>query len=282
MTTQTQAAAPQSAPAAEAAPKALADLPTAPQIFNSFSDANAWLAGRIAEGYDFSAVPIVSQGLDSEGGLDPEAFPARVSVHILRNRAVRIGDTLQPAAVKCVAIYHLPTIETAIATPDAREWISTVLNTAMTRKAVAKLRDADNLLDVADSLPTDDADYWAEAGRGGSGLETFDAVYGEIRALVMKFPVAAKSKISKADFKRALESRAFALALYPACEELKIGTETRSLFLAAAVKGRALAVEKGLSPAIFDRWIETRDQVEIEPATDEAEAEPVDFDAIFG
>lgn len=268
--------------------KSLTDLPQAPLFLANVEEAESKLNEWMAAGFPIDEVTILAKTLPegAEGFLDPAAYPARVVIHILRNRARRAtpGDStsaLIPATVKCIAIYHAPTLETVITAEDGRDWLATIVDTQLARVAVASLRDADDLALVADTLPETDADYWADSGQGGGGImAAYDALYKQLKTALQQMPGAKHIAINKAGLKSALESAAYARFHFGGLESWTNPADgkTHSLFvvlLRLAISKWAKA--ESVSPEVFERWLNTRDEV----AYAEAEAKPEGEEAAF-
>ncbi len=294
-----EAAAQSGEVATEVKPFDISTLPSAPLFLDSVDEAGAKIASWLEAGFDpeSAGVAILTNGMTEEGALDPAHFPGRVVIHVLRNRATKTisrdpatganVETVIPATVKAICIYPAPALSTLFQSDEAQPWLATIINTQLARVAVASIRDAD-LSDPAAfetamaSLPTEDADYWTQSAGGGSALASFDALYKAIRAGFDAVPATKAYKITKSNFKQALESTAFAKALYGGLEEFQWNGKAVSLFVKSLELAKVKAAKAGLDASIFDRWLATRDSVSYGQSADTTET-PDDFnlDALF-
>jgi hypothetical protein len=219
------------------------------RVFDSPAAAAEYL-GQCAERFsDFGQMTLAAPGIDAEGNFDPEIYTDSmdVMVTLLRNKS----------KIKAVVVAPIPKVSVLLDSDAGKAWIAKILHKEMNHVAVRALREADDVSTVIDQMPTT-IDGYLEPGRGDSGImEAFNELYKQIiTALGSKIPAFAKARLIKSEFKKALESKAYAATFYPVLEDFK----GQSLFVAALNLGIGAAPRKGLDPAIFQRWLETRDQ----------------------
>lgn len=253
-------------------PKTVTEDMPARRVFDSTEDAAAYL-NTCAETYsDFDKLPLASRGLDDQGDFDPAVYTDGMRVMVAKLSEKGKG-------AKAIVIAPIPSLEMVLADEAAKSWlIDKVLNKELNHIAVRNLRDADNVETVADQIPTTLAAYISSAREAGGIMDTFNSQFkGLNEALAKRFPVWGKARLTKADFKRALESSAYASAYYPALEDRGEGKD--SLFVTCLQLGISVAKKKGLDPTIFERWTDTRDAKPYTPDAEEDEDE-LDLDAL--
>lgn len=232
------------------------------------ADAVAFLAKQAEEISDLATVPQKFVGIDvTEEGLvfDPAVYTdqTRVMIVVLKNRVAQ-GDT-KTSAVKCLLIAPAPTLEAILASSEGTEWAQRILDKEINHVAVRNLRDADNI-DSVQNIPTTLNDYISSARASGGVLDAFNELYRDVsKVMANGFRVWAKFGPKKADFKNALASRSFAVEFFPALEDREKG----SLFVAALHLFIRAGEKQSLDVSIFKKWLETRDQTNIETDADE-------------
>lgn len=272
--------------AADAATKAsepktvLKNMPT-PRFFDSVEDASTYLGKQQEELSDFAEQEFVLNGLDPQTGeFDPELYGegTRVMVHVLKNRGTKTKDAVgnevtTPATVQCIVVTPVPSRAAIEADSQGSAWLDKILDTQIAHVAVGALRGADNLAVASKDMPLALADF-VTARESGSVAATFDAQFrGIIDALKAKSPAWAKARITKAELKKAFESKAYAEAVYPTLEDRG---DKPSLFVMAMQLGIREAKDNGLDPTIYETWIATRDAKEL--ADESLDGEEADFD----
>jgi hypothetical protein len=247
------------AAAAESKAKTVADDMDNRRIFATADDAAQYL-GQCAERFaDFGTMTLAAPGIDAEGNFDPEVYTDSmdVMVTLLRNKskikAIVVAPTPKPHVLLGLSADDYAALDNA----TGKAWIEKILHKEMNHVAVRALRDAEDVSVVIDQMPTTIEGY-LEPGRGDSGImEAFNELYKQINtALAAKVPAWAKARLIKSELKKAFESKAYAENFYPVLEDFK-GT---SLFVAGLNLGLAAAKRKGLDGAIFQRWLDTRNQ----------------------
>lgn len=224
---------------------------------------------------DFAEQTFATPGIgeDDEGNAvwDPVIYTdsTDVMVAILRK---------QKGGVKAIVVAPVPSIDSILADSAGRDWAERILHKELNHVAVRALREAEDVSTVVDQMPVNMTGY-IESGRAGSGiLETFNDLYKQINAtLAAKLPVWAKYRLIKTELKKAMESKGYAAEIYAPLEDYK----GDSLFVAAIKMGIAAAKRKGMDPAIFERWLATRDQKVFTTGKPEGEDEDeFDFDSL--
>lgn len=240
------------------------DMPSR-RIFANIEEAGNYLATQyeaipeLADG----TVPMVAPGYtvdeDGNGSFDSAVYTGPVMVAVLRNAR----------KVKAIVVAPIPSIDDLLANEASRAWTEKVLHKELNHVAVRHLRDAEDVVSMADQVPTTLEGY-ITSGRDGTGgiMETYDELYKLIiQTLGKRLPVWEKARFTKGELKKALESKGYASEYYPAVEDYK----GQSLFVTALELGTNAAKRKGLDPSIFDRWASTRDQKAFNPADTEDE-----------
>jgi hypothetical protein len=161
----------------------------------------------------------------------------------------------QGKGVKAIVVAPVPKIDVLLDSPAGKSWVEKILHKELNHVAVRHLRDAEDVKNFVDQMPTTVEGYiTSERGTGGI-IETFNELYKGIdTALSAKLPVWAKARFIKSELKKALESKGYAAEFYPTLEDYK----GQSLFDAALDIGINAARRKGLDPTIFERWKATR------------------------
>lgn len=247
--------------------KTVADDMPARRIFNNIEEAGTYLAAQYAAIPELAdgTVPLVAPGYtvdeNGEGTFDSAVYTGPVMVAVLRNQR----------KVKAVVVAPIPSISDLLANEAGKAFVDKVLFKELNHVAVRHLRDAEDVVSMADQIPTTLEGY-ITSGRDGTGgiMETYDELYKLIiTTLGKRLPVWEKARFTKGELKKALESKGYASEYYPAVEDYK----GESIFEVALALGASAAKRKGLDPAIFDRWAATRDQKAFNPAdtTDEDE-----------
>lgn len=265
------------AAATPAKPKTVIEHMDSRRMFDTVEAAEAYLNLMGETMSDFGKHPQIINGLkvddDGNATLDPEVYNAdmRVMVAVLANR----GEKGQPSTVKAIVVTPAPTIASILANADAMSWATRILEKEMNHVAVRALRNADDLESVQDQMPLTLADY-ITSGRESTGgiMESFNQLFkGIIASLAAKSDPWRKARLIKSELKRAMESTAYALATYPGLEDRG---DKPSLFVMALQLGKREAEKAGLDPAIFDKWLATRDAKTL--AASAATDEDDDFD----
>lgn len=266
------------------------------RMFANVEEAAAYLNAESAKYADFNSVPQVIRGMiestDEEGNISADFDPAiytpdtRVMVALLANRGEINPATKErgPSTVKAIVVTPVPTLEAILADPAGLEWAQKIIDKELNHVAVRPLRTADDVDTVADQMPLTLADYVTSSRESTGGImETFNSMFKGIIATVgQKSTAWAKYRLTKSDLKRAMESKAFALEWFPTLEDrglnAKTGQPFPSLFVMALQLGEREAVKQGLDPAIFRRWLDTRDQKALTVKVAEEESDDFDLD----
>jgi hypothetical protein len=264
------------------------------RLFDSTEDAAAYIAKCQADYPDFNGYPVAAAGLTEEGDFDPEVYTddMRIAVSVLTQR----GEGAGSSTVKAIVIYPSPKVNAILGIDDEAwkeyvssntglEWLSGIIEKELNHVAVRQLRKAENADEIADAIQTmpTTIEAYTTSGRESSGgvLQTYNDLWQLIKkAIGSKSTPFRLANLSKKELRKAMESSAYALTVYPKLEdrENKKG-EKESLFEVAANYGQVLAKAKGLDPTIFERMISTRDEKVIEAADDEDEGD-FDFEAM--
>lgn len=281
-------------PAAEV-PAAGAATPAAPKpktvledvdsrrMFDTPADASNYLNSLVATISDFGAQKLVARGVsqDDEGTLvfDPAIYDdsMRVMIAVLTQRVT--GGT---SKVQAIVITPAPKLDAILASDAGREWLSKIADKELNHVAVRPLRnpkDGDDLDLLAEQMPLTLAAYVTSSRESGGILETFNELArGLIDAFAKQSKPWSKARLTKPELKSAMASRAYAAEYYPTLEDRGEGKE--SLFVMALRFGKNVATAKGLDPAIFDRWLSTRDETKLTGKEGEDESDDFDLDSL--
>jgi hypothetical protein len=251
----------------EAKAKTVAENMANRRVFANPTEAAQYLTASAEAFTDFGDTPLAAPGVDGEGNFDPAIYTDSMDVMVstLKNKG----------KVKAIVVAPVPKVNVLLESEAGRAWVDKILHKELNHVAVRHLRDAEDVTNFVDQMPTTiDSYISSERGTGGI-METYDALYKGIdTALASKLPVWSKARFTKGELKKALESKGYASEFYPAVEDYK----GNSLFEAALDIGIAAAKRKGLDPTIFERWKNTRATKTYEPG--EEEDEEFDLDAL--
>lgn len=281
----------QEAPKAPRVKSVIEDMaPKSPSFFSSVDEAVAYLTRMQTELPDFGNYPLIANGIDgATGDFDPAVYTdeTRVMVHVLTNRGTKSKDAqgnevTNPSTVRAIVIHPVPTYDAIMNDEAGLKWLHKIVNTQLSHVAVAPLRKADNLEVAQKDMPglaeIDGANVFNLAsffsGRESSSVtETYDKLFrGIIDGFNPKSTPWKRARLNKAELKKALESTAYALAVYPTLEDRG---DKPSLFVMAAQVGIREAKAQGLDPTIFETWLATRDD---KSAAEAGADEEEDFD----
>jgi hypothetical protein len=264
------------AAAAEAAkPKTTLEGMTGYRTFATTDEATAYLAKCNEDFSDFAGQPFAMIGVDESGAFRPDVYTPemRVRVAVLRNVPRTVNGKREPTTIKAIVVTPVPSIPSILGI-DAETWeiikdspsvafAVKTLDKELNHIAVRPLRDAENLDTAMEQVPTTLAGFIESNRDAGGIMDTFNDLYKTINDTLSKqVPLWSKARLIKAEMKKAMESKAYALEYYPALEDR--GTDSNgkakdSLFVLALQFGIKLAKSKGADSAIFDKWVSTRD-----------------------
>lgn len=279
------AAATTPAPTETAKPKTTLEGMTGYRSFDSTDEATAFLAKCNADFTDFADQHFAMVGVDSEGAFKPDVYTSdmRVRVAVLRNVPRTVNGKREATTIKAVVVTPVPTIPSLLGI-DSDTWeivkdspsmafVVKTLDKELNHIAVRPLRDAENIETAMEQVPTTLAGF-IESNRDTGGIqETFNELYKTINdTLAKQVPLWSKARLIKAELKKAMESKAYAIEYYPALEdrgEDGNGKAKDSLFVLALQFGIKLAKSKGMDSAIFDKWLASRDAQTLKASADE-------------
>lgn len=247
--------------------KTVADDMDSRAVFADLESGAAYLTRLSTELSDFTSHPFAATGFDPETGFDEAIYTDETEMMVSTLRKAKGG-------VKAIVVAAVPTLDALLANEAGRAWVQRIIHKELNHVLVRPLRDAEDVNTVTDQMPVG-LDAFISTARDTSGtmLESYNELYKDALLIMNKrAPVFGKAKLSKNEFKKALESKGYAAEFYPQLEERKDG----SLFLFALNLFKAMATKKGHDAAIFDRWIATRDQ-----KTFDATEENLDVDSML-
>lgn len=232
------------------APKTVADDMESRRIFANADDAVAYLTKCAADFTDFESTPFASAGVDSEGNFDPEVYTDQMDVMVATL-------SKKGGGIKAIVVAPVPKLDALLAADGGRTWAEKILQKEFNHVAVRVLREAADVSTVVDQMPTTIGGYTSSQRESSGIAATYDELYKGLNATMAgRVPVWAKARLTKGELKRALESKAYAEEYYPALENRGEGKD--SLFVMVLNLGASIAKAKGLDPAIFARWSDTR------------------------
>lgn len=247
------------------------------RLFDSPEDAATYIAKCQTDFADFNSYPVAAVGLTEEGDFDPEVYTdsMRIAVSVLTQR----GEGAGSSTVKAIVIYPSPKLEAVLESATGRDWLTAIMEKELNHVAVRQLRkaaDADEIADAIQSMPTT-LEAYTTSGRESTGgiLQAYNDLWQLIKkAIGAKSTPFRLANLSKKELRKGMESRAYALAIYPKLEdrENKQG-QRESLFEVAANYGLLLAKAKGLDATLFERMLAQRDEKVIDANEDEDEGE---------
>lgn len=249
------------------------------RVFDSIEDAGTYLANAMAQFSDFESYPVAAPGLSEDGEFDPNIYNESMqpAVAVLSQR----GEGAGSSTVKAIVIYPSPRLDALMSHAEGRTWLEKIVQKELNHVAVRQLRKAENIADVVDQMPTT-LEAYITSNRESSGgiLQAFEDLWKGIKkALGSKFRAWNLQNLSKKEMRRAMESASYAKETYPTLEDRG---DKPSLFVLAAQLGMSQAKKAGLDPAIFERFLATRDERVIDIETeDEEEFGLDDLEAAF-
>lgn len=236
------------------------------RTFDSTDEATNYLSKCGADFADFGDQPFALNGVSDSGEYDPEVYTdqMRVRVAVLKNVPRTVNGKKEPTTIKAIVVTPVPTLDSLLSDDAGRAWVQKIIDKELNHVAVRPLRDAENLATAIEQMPRTRAGFIESSRDVGGIMDTFNDLYKTINdKMGDKAPIWAKARLVKADLKKALESKAYALEYFPTLEDRGTDAEGKprdSLFVMALRFGQILAKHKGSDPAIFDKWLATRDQ----------------------
>lgn len=249
------------------------------RTFDSTSEATAYLTKCGEDFSDFGEQPFALNGLNDAGEYDAAIYDdsMRVRVAVLKNVPRTVNGKKEPTTIKAIVVTPVPTLESLLADEAGRAWVQKVIDKELNHVAVRPLRDAENLETAIAQMPTTRAGFIESSRDVGGIMDTFNDLYKTINdKMGDRAPIWQKARLIKAELKKAMESTAYALEYYPSLEDRGEGKD--SLFVVALKFGQALAKHKGSDPAIFDKWLATRDQQTLAKAESDDDGDDLSLD----
>lgn len=268
-------------------PKTVNDDMAQRRTFSDQSAAIAYITKCATDLADFDPekIPFITHGfnIDESGAMsfDPSVYPAGYDVMVAT--LSEKGTKEARGKVSAIIITPIPSLDTLLDSDGGKDWVSKIIEKELNLVAVRPIRNKADMLVKADEMPKTAAEFIAGGREGTSGLmEAFESLFKRIKDNMGKqFPIWNKANLPKAELKKAFSSASYAREYYPALENR--GEGKTSLFAIALQVGKLAATKEGLDPAIFDKWLATRDAFDIEAqaeADQESEEQELDADAI--
>lgn len=268
MTDSTAQATPEAS--AKSEPKTVANDMVQRRVFTSTADAGAYLVSLSTQLTDFDKWPTVAHGVgvDDSGNptFDPAIYPEGYNVAVFKLTGKEKTD------IKAIVVTPFPSLELLLSSDAGKSFVSKIIDKELNLVAVRPLRDAEDVTTQADQMPRT-VDAFLSGGRESAGIMgTFDDLQAGLnKKMADNSKVWAKARLTKPELKKALESAAYASEYYPTLENRGEGKD--SLFVVLLGAGINVAKSKGLDPAIFQRWLDSRSAKKLTVEEDD------DFDA---
>ena len=265
--------------AATAKAKTVADDMDSRTIFATIEEAETYIGGCSTRFADWDEQTLVAPALavDEEGnpiGFDPAVYGDagnEIMVATLKNK----GKNGEASKMKAIVVAPIPTLDALLASDAGRLFVQEIVRKELNHRAVRPLRVVEDVTTVADQIPANMDAFISSSRSDGGILESYNELYKTINATLGKArPVWEKARLTKAELRKSLESRAYALEYYPALEDGRDG----SLFEAALTLGINAAKRSGMDPTIFARWQESRNAKTL--TAEEGDEEELDLAAL--
>lgn len=269
--------------ATPATPKVLTVLKDMPSrsVFATVEDAFAFMQGQSEKLSDFATTPSVFSGVsfndEGEAEIDPEVYTDSMEVVVSKLTEKGSKEKGTEGKVKAIVMYAAPTFATLSTREDGMAWLQEIIRKELNLVAVRQLRMVANPALAADKIPTTVSGY-IEGTRESAGImEAYDELYQTIiKQMSKKLPVFARQRFNKAEFRKALESKAYALEIYNAVEDRG---DSPSLLVVCLNIMASMAVHAKLDGSIFAKWLASRDEKTIDINDSDDDAFGDDFDA---
>lgn len=214
-------------------------------------------------------VDFIVYGAQEDGSIKsdlwPSEFVANVMVATLSKRVVtgtkEDGKPQTKSVVEAVIVHPVPSLAALLDNTAGKSMLDSLWETQANHKAVAILRDAENLIAVADQMPVS-IEQFASAGRSDAKsklLEAYNRYGNEINAYLRKASkIWEQARLTKNELRLCLESKARASYFYGAIEEA-------GLFEAALQGLINIATDDQSDITLFVRWQSTRHETTFTP-----------------
>jgi hypothetical protein len=251
-------------------------------VFPDLVGARAFMEAQESNLSDWNDMVFTAPGVDAaEDGspvFKPEYYESPdYEIHLVK--LMNKGDKKAniDSTVKAIVLYPAPNLERLLGVTDELadtaelRFVREIIRKELNHRAVRQLRVAKDVVAAASEMPLSIDSYVTSQREAGGAIETFDSLYKKISdtmAQARKVWAKRKTMLRKAELRKAMESKAYALDIFPELED----TANGSLFMVALQLGVKAAEREGLDPAIFNRWLENRDEAEL-PEDDDEDAE---------
>lgn len=293
----TAAAATAEAPATATKKKGMDSVPQR-RLFDSLEAGYTALMAMLDEIEGAPDLPLIIAGksidpTNGEATIDPTVYDGqRTMLAILNEKVMKPKNAtakdddagsygFKPRAI---VLTPVPTLDAILADDTGKKWLNAIIETQLNNTAFRKLRKPGAILaDGQSLLPLTLADFvTSETSGSNSGMtasfnELFADVNKSLETLSLTFKNGKPGK--KAVLQNALESAAFARAMFPALEQ-PTKKFPAGLLVTWLQLAEGLAVQRGLDPAVFQHWLATRNEAAAQLDEDEAEEE-LDLSAVL-
>lgn len=256
--------------------KELADIPGR-QVFNAGPDAPAaalTYLQKIMATPGADKLPSVVYGLTESGAIDWAKYAGQdIMVIMLRNKG---------AGYRALVVQPTPTQEAFLSSDAAKGWIRDLLETQIAHKLVRTLRAQKGDLEkpITESeinqIPHSIEDYVATHRLGGAVALWNKNAKVVIDAISAKVPAFAAQRFTKDLLRKAIESKPFADAIYPALEGADLFVKAANALI---TKGK----KDGSDTSLIESWLAERAtkqaaDVESSEGLDDFDADDITFD----
>lgn len=254
-------------------------------IFPTLAEAQQFLSAQADRFSDWPSQTFVAPAVtqDDEGNVtfDPtyyESNEREIMVATLKNKG-KAGAT---STMKAIVMAPLPTLETLLGVESLTdapgvEFVREIIRKELNHRAVRPLRVVENPVPAASAMPLTVENFITSQREAGGLFESFDELYKKISDTMSDASKAwKKRKLTKSDIRHAMESKAYALDMFPELEE---AGANGSLFVFALKLGVKAAERDGLDPTIFNNWLNSRDNAAYTP--DDEEDEELELDSLL-
>lgn len=226
---------------------------------------------RATEGFEALNLPMIVHGTDKDGNIDSSEYEGQdIYVIMLRNKG---------AGYRALVCQPAPTIESLLESEEARSWIEDLFRTQVSHKMVRTLRaksgDITSPITQADiaEIPHTIADYVATQRRGGAVAFWNKHAKSIIDAVGTRVNAFKAARVSKDMLRQALQSKAFAEAIYPPFEEAGLFEKIGRTLIQVGTK-------EGSDVSTIESWLENRENVKASAAV--GKIEDLEVDDLFG
>lgn len=238
---------------------------------------------------------MLDDGVTQAQHIDEKVLALETTHEIMIAKLTRVEKPAKPGekgvtVLVALLVHPIPRLESLVGVPLAVEGSNSFVDGTREimrkemefrskrplRKALTGAAEAPSLQSLTGEMPLTLTEFIEGSQTSGGIMESFDAIQREVLQLLNKqSKLFARAKFNKAEFRKALESAAYAQFHYSAIEE-------RGRFVEVLEYMKAFAGKKGMNTDIFDTWISTRNAQSYDPTVDTDEDDELDLMAQLG